>query len=145
MDFIWYILGDGEERERLMYLITDAQLENQVVLPGVFENPFPFFKQCSCFVMSSIYEAQPMVLNEALTLGIPVITTDFSSSQEIVKNMENGIIAENSAEGLLKAVTLFINEPCVRNQLKAGAKKFVYDNKRILSQIYELFEINGRN
>ena len=83
-----------------------------------------------------------MVLNEALTLHIPVITTDFPSSREVVKDGVFGLITENSEQGLLSAVRRFIREPLLRERLKSGAMEFEYDNRKILKQVYKVVELN---
>ena len=138
IDFAWYILGEGEEKSRLQKMISEYHLEDRVFLPGVFENPFPIVNQCYCFVMSSVNEAQPMVLNEALTLHIPVITTDFPSAREVVKDEVFGLITENSEKGLLNAVKRFIRDPFLREKIKRGAMEFEYNNQIILTQVYDI-------
>lgn len=138
IDFAWYILGEGEEKSRLQKMISEYHLEDRVFLPGVFENPFPIVNQCDCFVMSSVNEAQPMVLNEALTLHIPVITTDFPSAREVVKDEVFGLITENSEKGLLNAVQRFIRDPFLREKIKRGAMEFEYNNQIILTQVYDI-------
>ena len=142
IDFVWYILGEGEEKSRLQKMIAENQLEDRVFLPGVFENPFPIISQCDCFVMSSVNEAQPMVLNEALTLHIPVITTDFPSSREVVESEVFGLITENSEQGLLNAVQRFIREPLLREKLKRGAMEFEYNNQKTLAQVYNIMGLS---
>ena len=77
-----------------------------------------------------------MVLNEALTLHIPVITTDFPSAREVVKDEVFGLITENSEQGLLSAVHRYIRDSYLREKIKHGAMEFEYNNKMILTQIY---------
>lgn len=141
VDFIWYILGNGEEFENIQRLIQENHIEKHLVLLGMKENPFPYVANADCFVLTSETEAQPMVLNEALTLNVPVICTDFSSSREVVKDGINGIIVENSANGITEGLLRFIGNKNLREQLKKGATEFFYDNDGILRQIEEI--VNG--
>ena len=42
----WYIMGEGELRTKLEQQISENQLTEDVILLGVKENPFPYYKQC---------------------------------------------------------------------------------------------------
>lgn len=138
ISFIWYILGDGEEHKAIKDMIEKYDLQNEVILLGVVANPFPYVKEADAFVLTSETEAQPMVLNEALTLGIPVISTRFASALEVVDDGVNGIVVDNSSDGVLYGVRTFINDNVLRNKIKKGAELFEYDNDVIISQVIDL-------
>lgn len=141
IEFVWYILGNGEEYSKIEKMINEENLKNEVVLLGSKNNPFPYIVKADCFVMSSTSEGQPMVLNEALILGVPVITTDFPSAREVVGHVKGGIIVPNSQEGLTDGVLEFITNEELRNTTKAYAKEFVYDNDAILKQVLDIINI----
>src|SRR5919112_1652273 len=63
----------------LQALVNSLGMESAVTLAGLVDNPFAILAESDCFVLSSDYEGQPMVILEARTLGLPVITTSFSS------------------------------------------------------------------
>ena len=141
VDFVWYILGTGPELESIDHMIKEKELENEVLLLGAKKNPFPYIKMADCFVMSSENEGQPMVLNEALTLGIPTISTEFPSSREVIKDRENGLLVSNNEIGLIDGVALFVDNADLREAIKDGARKFVYDNDSILNRVELVLEI----
>ncbi|GBF36624.1 glycosyltransferase, partial [Methanofervidicoccus abyssi] len=70
------ILGKGELRKELEDLIRKLKLENNIFLLGVHKNPFKFLKNSQCYVHSSLWEGLPNTLIEALTLNLPIISTD---------------------------------------------------------------------
>jgi len=70
------ILGEGELRKELEDLIRKLNLGNKVFLIGVHKNPFKFLKNSQCYVFPSLWEGLPNTLIEALTLNLPVISTD---------------------------------------------------------------------
>ena len=84
-------------------------------------------------VVTSIYESQPMVILEALTVGLPVITTRYSSAEEILKDKPYGIICENNEEALANCL-LNISEENVEN-MRLAASCYEYDNKKIVDSI----------
>lgn len=73
------IAGEGPLRSQLEQEIIDLGLTESVKLVGHTKNPYRLMNFADVFVLSSDYEGQPMVLLEALVLGIPVITTSFGS------------------------------------------------------------------
>ena len=70
------ILGEGVLRSELEELINKLELEDNVYLLGEQENIFPFLKESDCFVFSSLWEGLPLVLIEALSMNVPVISSD---------------------------------------------------------------------
>jgi glycosyltransferase involved in cell wall biosynthesis len=71
-----YILGDGPIKEDLEDLISKLELDEHVFILGEQENVFPFLGNSDCFVFTSLWEGLPLVLIEALSMSIPVISSD---------------------------------------------------------------------
>lgn len=70
------ILGEGPLKGKLNQLIKTLNLEEHVVLIDLQTNVFPFLKKSDCFVLTSLWEGFPNVIVEALSMNIPVISTD---------------------------------------------------------------------
>ncbi len=73
------ILGNGPLAAELDALVVELGLVTAVTLAGHLDNPYAVMARSDCFVLSSDYEGQPMVLLEAMVLGLPIVTTDFAS------------------------------------------------------------------
>lgn len=85
------ILGEGEQRDRLIKLIELYDLTKYVQLPGFIENPGPYYKSCDIFALSSDYEGFGNVLVEALSFGRRVISTNcLGGPREILAEGEFG-------------------------------------------------------
>lgn len=138
VDFIWYMVGDGDKFYTIKKMVDDMQLSSKVILVGAKFNPLVYVKQADCLVMSSENEGQPMVLNEALTLGVPVIITDFSSAREIVGEENYGLIVPNSDQGFVNGILHFWENTELRQKMKKAAGSFLYDNDSIIAKIDEL-------
>lgn len=69
------ILGDGPLKKELLQLSRDLDIDRFVHWPGYQDNPFAWMGRSSIFVLSSLAEGFPNALLEAMTLGLPVIST----------------------------------------------------------------------
>jgi glycosyltransferase involved in cell wall biosynthesis len=73
------ILGDGPERDALAQQIEMLGLSGRVVMPGFSANPFPTLARAAFYVSPSNAEGFPNSLLEAMSLGLPVISTNCPS------------------------------------------------------------------
>ncbi|MDO5391569.1 MAG: glycosyltransferase [Eubacteriales bacterium] len=78
----WYVLGEGELRESLRQQIKDAGVEQEFIFLGVKENPFPYYKNCDLYVHATGFEGKSIAIQEAQTLGKPILATDCSGNRE---------------------------------------------------------------
>ena len=102
-----YFIGNGEKIELIKQKIREYNLENDVVLLGQIENPYPFFKNAKLFVHTAKYEGLPTVLLESLTLGTPVVAYDCPTGPKDIlgQNSEYGkLIPLNDKDTFVKEV-----------------------------------------
>ncbi len=112
--FRWHIIGDGENREDVQRLIREYGLEEEIKLLGAKSNPFPYVAAADLFLLCSYYEGFPMVIDEALSLGVPVMVTKYAAAEEQVEHGKNGIIVPNTERGIYEGLTqLFNNTKCI--------------------------------
>ena len=102
------IVGSGEEEE---YLRNKYQSEKVKFLGKKFTADLvEEFQKASCFVCPSIYEPWGLVVNEALSAGVPVIATkEVGASYDLINGKETGCVAANMAEFGDYMVELFNN------------------------------------
>lgn len=122
-NFIWIVLGDGPDYNKYVKMVNDKNLCKYIVFMGHQDNPYVFMKNADIFVLPSLYESFGLVLKEALAVGCPVVTTDFQASHEIVEDNVNGIICENSSDGIYKAISTIANNLEYLNKLKTNISK----------------------
>lgn len=101
-----YVLGTGEEEEKLRKYAKDLGLGNQVIFLGFKENPYVYIKNANFFISSSRVEGFPNAVLEACACGVPVIANNYLGGiNEIIKFGINGeIIDISNAEQFQKSL-----------------------------------------
>lgn len=93
-DWNLVILGDGEKRSNLEKEIEKAGLQERVILTGFTDRVKDYMLDSSIFLLTSRWEGFPMVITEALELGLPVIAFDITAMLPLVTNNVEGILVE---------------------------------------------------
>ncbi|MGM9882456.1 MAG: glycosyltransferase [Bacilli bacterium] len=132
------IVGDGEEADNLKKYVNDNNLNKEVIFYGQKNDPWYYLQNGDLFVISSYNEAFALTVVESLTMGIPILSTNYSSATELMTNDYNALIVENSTEGLYNGLKKIIENKKYLEKLKRNAKKYFYDNEKILKLIENL-------
>ena len=61
----WYVLGEGELRNKLQQKIDSLGLKEDFLLLGAKENPYPYYKQCDLYVHATRFEGKSIAIQEA--------------------------------------------------------------------------------
>jgi glycosyltransferase involved in cell wall biosynthesis len=107
--FKWFIIGDGDDREKIQGEIEKGKIQNEMILLGSKLNPYPYMKECDLFILTSKHEGYGLVLAEAKTLCRPVVTTDVAGAREQFVNGQNGIICNHSATDIADEIEELLN------------------------------------
>ena len=78
-DIRLYILGVGELEGYLRNMIHDNNLDDAVFLTGFIDNSYAALSKMDVFVFPSLYEGFGNALVEAMSCGLPCISTDYKS------------------------------------------------------------------
>ena len=108
-----YFIGNGEKVELIKQKIKEYKLEDDVILLGQIENPYPFFKNAKLFVHTAKYEGLPTVLLESFALGTPVVAYDCPTGPKDIlgKNSEYGkLIPLNDKDVFVEKVCELMND-----------------------------------
>lgn len=116
--FKWYIMGGGsnEYTDKIKISIESNGVMDEVIMLGVRSNPFPYLKRADLLVSTSESEACPMIFNEAKILGTPIVSADFGSSYEFIKEKRDGVIT--SLEEMHNDIATLINDKEKYNMYK---------------------------
>ena len=118
------IYGEGEIHEELVSYIKKKNLEEKVLLMGRCNNLQDVLPKAKIFVMTSDYEGMSNAMVEALYIGLPVVTTAVSGTEELIVNGENGmVIPIGDKDAFTKAIiNLAGDEKCLENMASNAVK-----------------------
>lgn len=133
--FKMVMIGDGVDHKLFLDMVKEKKLEDYIVFYGKKANPFPYIKNANAFVMSSAFEGFPTTFGEAMTLGVPLITTDVSDAKELIDN-KYGIIVVNNDEAIYDGMKEFLDNG-FKIEKKFNPKKY---NEESMNKLYQVIE-----
>lgn len=136
------IAGIGPEEQNLKTLVHSLGLNECFTFTGFLNNPYPFMKNSDAFIMSSVSEALPTVLCEAMILGVPTVVTNCSGCRGLVKSGEYGLIAEQDDNDLALKMITYIERPDIleKYRMKSLERAEIFDDERVLEKYYKIFD-----
>ncbi len=119
------LIGDGSEKLSLSKQIHQLGLQERVDLVGYDRNPYRYLAKSAIFIMPSLWEGLPIMLLEALSVGIPVIASDCPTGPRIIlKNGECGmLVPANDSLAIANSITKLLLDKKLREQFSLAAKK----------------------
>ncbi|CAN5241097.1 hypothetical protein BH09ACT1_BH09ACT1_07100 [soil metagenome] len=100
------IVGAGPLGDELQAAIDELRLGDAVWLAGHQPNPHSLMAAADCFVLSSNYEGQPMVLLEAAIIGLPIVTVDFATVADALP--AGGEVVPSTIDGLARGMLAYL-------------------------------------
>ena len=97
-DWQLVIYGEGPLRESLESIVESLEMQGRVLLPGRTEHVIEELRKSKIFCMSSDYEGMSNSMIEAICVGLPIISTKVSGTEELIKDGKNGFIVNKGDE-----------------------------------------------
>lgn len=120
----WYVLGEGDQRPFLEERIRLLRLEEDFLLPGAVENPYPYLRQADCYVHASRFEGKSIAVREAQVLGKAILVSDCNGNREQVEEGVDGLMCRLEPEDICAKLRVLLEDPALRARLgKAAAQK----------------------
>ncbi|MED0964779.1 glycosyltransferase family 4 protein [Bacillus paramycoides] len=91
-DFLFYIAGDGPEKESIMEEIEKYGLQQSVKMLGNISEPHEFIGNMDALLLLSFREVFPMVVIEAMATGTPIVSIDVGGINEAIIDGESGVL-----------------------------------------------------
>lgn len=97
-DWKLVIFGEGPLRAELESLVESLDLKDRVLLPGRTEHVIDELRKSKIFCLSSDYEGLSNSMIEAICVGLPVVSTKVSGTEELIRDGVNGLLVEIGEE-----------------------------------------------
>ncbi len=117
------ILGEGPLRHELIAHAAKVGLADRIELPGAVDDMAPEWADAAICALSSKTEGFPLVAQEAMSAGVPVVTYDCPSGpRELVEHGVSGLLVGAGAKaGLAAALHEVAGDPALLARLGEGA------------------------
>lgn len=138
IDFRWIIVGFGAQEEELKTRALELGVEDNFKIVGKKVNPYAYFKLCDIYVQPSRFEGKAVAITEAKIFNKPIVITDYSSARDQIENRNNGLIVENSVEGILAGVEEFINNIELKDTILNNLNGSIWSNEDEIEKLYKI-------
>lgn len=139
------VVGDGPDRESLERFAATHGLAGHVVFEGAVNQDRirDLYATADAFALASFAEGIPVVLMEAMAMGLPCVTTVITGIPELIRDGIDGLLVPASdAEALAAALESLARDPAQRRRIGISARQRVeakYDLRRNTSRLAEIF------
>jgi len=118
------LVGDGEEKNNLKKQLENYISKNNILFLGKRNDVPQMLKISDIFVLPTLFEGMSNAIMEAMSSGLPIITTEIPENRELIENDLTGILVSvrNSTE-IQKNIILLLNNENLRKFLGKNGRK----------------------
>lgn len=144
----FYKLGAKSEEAKLKKLVKDLKIKNKVFFTGSLspKETKKYYKSADIFVCPSITlsvgEAWGHVVEEAMSFGLPIVTTDaVGAAYDLIRNRENGLIVhEKNSKELKDAMIKILKDEKLRKAMEKESLRIIKQKKFGFEEIVKKWE-----
>ena len=133
----WYIIGYGGD-DLIRQRIKEAGVEEQVIILGKRENPYPYIKACDLYIQPSRYEGKSVSVIEAQILRKPVVITAYPTAESQLKNGFDGVIVPMDNKGCAEGIVKVIADKELQKRLTENCSSESFDGSEGIRKLYAL-------
>lgn len=130
VDIAVRIIGQGPDEDALREHLTSLGLQDRVHLVGPVgqDDILEHYHWADVYLMTSFMEGLPVVLMEAMSTELPVISTSVSAVTELVRDGSNGLVIRMArVDELAHALTTLAADPELRTRLGRAGRQSVLE------------------
>ncbi|SDM78263.1 glycosyltransferase [Bacillus sp. OK048] len=137
--FKWYAVGEGEDRKEIETFINDLGMNEEFILLGKKENPYPYMKNCDIYVQPSKKEGFGLTVIEAKVLKRPIVCTNFNTADELINNEVDGLVVGHNEQDIFLGIKRYLDDINFKNNiLKTLMNEKPYSSVGEIDKIYKL-------
>lgn len=138
--FRWFIIGFGGEEERIRENIKIAEVENEVIILGKKENPYPYIKSCDYYIQPSRFEGKAVTVREAQILEKPVFISDYSTARSQINHNVDGFILSMDNDIFAEKFVEIIKDRAKIQKVVSNLKQHDFTNAKEIKAIEQFIE-----
>lgn len=139
----WYIVGDGDDFNRIDQLTQDMGVSDTVSLLGARNNPYPYMQKCDIYVQPSYSEGYCLTVCEAAILKKPCVLTEIAAAQ-ILDDGIHAIVTKPDADALTEALERMLTQPELRELFSFNLERMDLSNRDEIKKLICFLEDEGR-
>lgn len=141
----WYIVGDGDDFNRIEQLTRDMGVDDSVFLLGARNNPYPYMQNCDIYVQSSYTEGFCLTVYEAAILKRPITMTEITAKAvQVLDDGIHAIVTKPDAEALTEALERMLTQPELRELFSFNLERMDLSNREEINKLIHFLEDEGR-
>lgn len=137
---VLHIVGGGVMEESLKVLVNDLGIRENINFYGEQNNPYRFMKNADLFLLTSYHEAAPLVIEEAQSLGVPILTVQTTSSEDMVTKSGAGWVCDNSESALKRELVRVLSNDSDLTRVREFLRHKTMKNSLGMAQFNSLVE-----
>lgn len=129
LNLFFVMIGNGPEYAKVKNHIKGLGLEDKFYAPGIVDDVKPFLKRTNLLVIPSQIEGIPIILLEALSMGIPVIASAVGGIPSVIQHRQNGFLCDkNDLGSFVETVQLVYDDSNLRSEIGGKARYYAVNN-----------------
>ena len=138
-EFQFRIIGAGVEENKLKRLVKVNNIEDKIIFDGFKRNPYPYIANSDILLSTSLAEGFSLVICEAMSLGIPVVSSKTDGALSLLGSGA-GILVERNANEYASAILQLLQNREMYNQyvLLGKNQAKMHDINQYMCQLYDI-------
>jgi glycosyltransferase involved in cell wall biosynthesis len=122
VQFVW--LGDGPLLESMRLEVQKLGINKNVCFPGHSDNVVPYYKKAAIYFQPSLRESHGIAVVEAMSFGLPCVTSDIGGLPESVLDGITGFTCQpNDIENFCLRITTLLDSSSTCNEMGTAGKE----------------------
>lgn len=144
------VIGTGELEAEIQEEAKRLELSSNVTFLGFQNNPYKILHDSKLMIMTSLWEGTPMCVLEAMSLGVPVVSTPTDGVMAVVKDKSTGVLSDDD-KTLVEACCRIISDSQLRNEMSNNSRERAVElmdmlkYKKRLINIYNEFRLDRKS
>ena len=131
----WYCIGDGPAKKEYEKLVDELNIKDDFIFLGSKLNPYTYMKECNIYVQPSKHEGYCITLGEARCFNNPIVTTNFTGSNEQIVNENTGLVCEINEEEIYKAIKKLLDDKKLYKNIKDNLNNEIVDSTKEIRKL----------